>query len=353
MKKTLTDIIKFVVFLSIGSGILYMMYTKNNAAYQEDCQLKGIPLEECSLLDKIISDFASTDYSWILLVLLAFTMSNLSRAIRWNMLLKPLGYQPRTINSFGAISIAYFANLAIPRMGEVVRAGVISRYEKIPVATAMGTIVTDRIIDVISILSVTALAFILEFDVIYTFFEQHAVIGDKVDLLVQLGVFMVIFGILTITAFFMLRKRLEKYPLYIKITGILAKFWEGIQSIRQLDKPWLFILHSINIWFMYFLMTYFCFFAFAPTAHLSPLAALVVFIAGGWGIVVPSPGGMGAYHFLAQTALSMYGIPVGDGFSWANIAFFSINLGNNVLYGILALLLLPILNKNYHGKVNS
>ena len=101
---------------------------------------------------------------------------------------------------------------------------------------------------------------------------------------------------------------------------------------------------------MYFLMTYFCFFAFAPTAHLPPVVALVVFVFGGWGIVIPSPGGMGTYHFLVQTALMMYGVRGDDAFSWANIAFFSIQLGNNVLLGILSLIFLPALNRNYHPR---
>ena len=106
---------------------------------------------------------------------------------------------------------------------------------------------------------------------------------------------------------------------------------------------------------MYFVMTYLCFFAFEPTAYLVPIVGLIVFVFGGWGVVIPSPGGMGTYHFLAQTALSMYGISGEDGFSWANISFFSIQLGCNISIGILALLLLPWLNKDYKpvskGKV--
>jgi len=107
----------------------------------------------------------------------------------------------------------------------------------------------------------------------------------------------------------------------------------------------LFILHSVNIWLMYYLMTYFCFLSFALTAELSPVIALVVFVFGGWGIVIPSPGGMGTYHFLATTALGFYGISGDDGFSWSNISFFTIQLGCNVSVGLLALLLLPMINR--------
>lgn len=98
---------------------------------------------------------------------------------------------------------------------------------------------------------------------------------------------------------------------------------------------------------MYFAMTYLSFFAFGPTAHLAPIAGLIVFVFGGWGIVIPSPGGMGTYHYLAQVALAMYGVNGDDGFSWANISFFSIQLGCNISIGIIALILLPIINRNY------
>jgi hypothetical protein len=97
-------------------------------------------------------------------------------------------------------------------------------------------------------------------------------------------------------------------------------------------------------------MTYFSFFAFAPTAGLSPLIALMVFVFGSWGIVIPSPGGMGTYHFLVQTALMMYGVSGNDGFSFANIAFFSMQIGGNILMGVLSLILLPLLNRGYHPK---
>ena len=138
--------------------------------------------------------------------------------------------------------------------------------------------------------------------------------------------------------------------MYQKILNIVKGFAEGVKSIRKVDRPGWFIFHSIFIWLMYYSMTYMCFKSFEPTAQVGMLAGLVVFVLGGWGMVIPSPGGMGTYHFLVQTGLSMYGISGDDGFSLANIAFFSINLGTNVLIGILALILLPILNRDYHPQ---
>jgi len=106
-----------------------------------------------------------------------------------------------------------------------------------------------------------------------------------------------------------------------------------------------FVFHSILIWFCYFAMTYVIFFAFKPTEHLGPVAGLVVFVFGTLGIVFPSPGGMGSYHFLVEEGLTLYGVGEADAFSFANIMFFSVQLFCNVLFGILALIILPIYNK--------
>lgn len=350
VKKFLLNFLKFTLFLGLGLLILYFVYNNQNTAYQKECALKNIPTEDCSLIQKVFTDFGSVNYFWIVLVLACFTVSNVSRAIRWNMLIRPLGYQPRFINAFFATVIGYFANLGLPRMGEVLRPATMAQYEKIPLEKLMGTVVVDRIIDVISILLVSGLAFLLAFDTIWGFLDQYADLSSKFGgignlLLIGSG------GVAVVALlFWVLRKRLAATKLYAKIENLAKGFWQGLQTVRQLNKPWLFLFHSVNIWFMYFMMTYLCFFAFAPTAHLSPIAGLVVFVLGGWGVVIPSPGGMGTYHFLAQTGLMMYGIDGDDGFSWANIAFFSINLGCNVLIGIIALIALPIVNRTYHPQ---
>lgn len=351
LKKTLLNILKFSLFLSIGLVVLYLVYQNQNAAYEAECALRGIPEEECSLIGKVIDDFRGANYLWILLVLVAFTLSNISRAIRWNMLLKPLGYTPRLINSFLAVVLGYFANLGLPRMGEIVRPATIARYEKVPLESAIGTIVTDRILDVISILIVTAFALLAEFDNIWAFFVENASIGDKLDLLRKLAIYGSIALVAVFAIFWVFRKQIMQTSLFEKVKEIAIGFWNGIQSIRKVDKVGLLILHSVNIWFMYFMMTYLCFFSFAPTAHLPAMAGLVVFVFGGWGVVIPSPGGMGTYHFMVMAALAIYGISGDDAFSWANIAFFSIQLGVNVFIGMIALILLPIINRGENVQV--
>lgn len=346
MKLFLRNFLKFLAFLSLGLGIMYLLYRSQNKGYQAQCALDGIPAEECSLIDKVLSDFASANYFWLLLVILLFMISNLSRTARWHMLIRPLGYQPRFINGLGAIMIGYFANLGIPRIGEVARAGILARYERIEVEKVMGTIVVDRIIDVLSILIVTALALLLQYRQIWN------AVQDLLDpsTLIKLGIAGLIALILFVVFFLIFRSRLEATKIYQKIVGILRGFVEGLATVGQLDRPWLFLLHSLNIWVMYYLLNYLCFFAFEPTSDLSPLVGLVTFVFGGWGIVVPTPGGMGSYHFLVQIALGIYGVSSPDSFSYAMIAFITVQIGASAIFGLISLLLLPFINQGYQPE---
>ena len=121
----------------------------------------------------------------------------------------------------------------------------------------------------------------------------------------------------------------------------------GIKTIKDIERPVLFIIYSLLIWVFYFGMAYFAFFSFGPTAHLGILAALLVFVFGSFGIIIPSPGGMGTYHALAMAALAIYGVRGDDAFSYANIMFFNVQILTTIVFGILSIILLPIINKNY------
>jgi uncharacterized protein (TIRG00374 family) len=351
LKKRINSFLKLALFFGIGFLILYLLYNNQSQAYQEQCQIDGIPLEECDFLGKLFADFASVNYWWIVAILLVYFISNIHRMMRWKMLLKPMGFQPTYLNMFFTIMLGYFANLGFPRMGEVVRAGALARYEKLPAEKVMGTIVTDRIFDLIFLLLMVGLAFILEFDTLWGWLSENASAGEKVGFFAQtwvqvLGALIVI----TVIAAYFFRKKLAQLPFFLKIKKLLIGFGEGLLSVRKVDQPFWFIFHSVGIWVMYFLMAYFCLLSFAPTADLGPVAALLVFVFGAFGIVIPSPGGMGSYHFLVMVGLALYGVGGGDAFSLANIMFFSVNIFGNVFWGILALVILPIINREYNPE---
>jgi uncharacterized membrane protein YbhN (UPF0104 family) len=352
LKRHLVNVLKILLFFGVGISILYLVYQSQNAAWQEQCALDGLSPAECgTLLDKVINDFRTANYFWLLLVLLAFGLSNVSRTMRWMMLLHPLGYRPKPINGFFTIMLGYFANLGFPRIGEVIRAGTFARYERIKVEKVMGTVVSDRLVDVLSMAIVMGVAFLVESDRIWEVIRElgggEGNAGGLPSWIWWLGGL----GLVGLLAGWLLRKQLARTAFFQKIMGLVKGFAEGVQTIRKLDRPFWFIFHSLNIWFMYYLMTYLGFFAFGPTADLTPMAGLMVFVLGALGILIPSPGGMGTYHVLVGGTLALlYGINGADAFSFANILFFTVQIGGNVLFGLLALIILPVINRSYVGS---
>lgn len=348
LKKIFINTLQFLVFLGIGAGILYLVYRHQNAAFLEDCALRGLPESECNLIDKLMTDYRNARFGWIALVLLAFVVSNVSRTIKWQLLLHPLGYRPRFMNGFLSILVGYFANLGLPRMGEVIRAGVFSKYEHIPAEKVMGTIVVDRVVDVLCLGLAFGLALFFESEKLWGYLMENwgsGSGGGNGKWLWILGG-----GAILGSSFWFFRKKLAGMSLFQRISKLLSGFWEGIQTVRRLEKPWLFIFHSLNIWFLYFLMTWLGFQAFVPTEHLDLRAALTVFAFGTLGMVIPSPGGMGTFHALVIASLTLfYGIKGDDAFSVANIIFFSVSIGFNILLGLLSLILLPIVNRGKAG----
>ncbi|MEM9526916.1 MAG: lysylphosphatidylglycerol synthase transmembrane domain-containing protein [Bacteroidota bacterium] len=347
MNKQVLNVLKFIAFVGVGFTILFLMYRSQQAAYLEQCKLDGIAEEDCILLDKLVADFKSANPFWLLMTLVAFSVSNLSRAIRWNQMLRTFGNTPRLLNAFLTINLGYFANLGFPRFGEFVRPAAMARYEKISFERVIGTVVVGRSVDVIMLLLITGVALLLGREKLWNKAVELADVSDKVELLQQLALIGGGLGIVLLAVLWWQRKRLLATTIGQKIMDIIRGFGEGLQTILKVDSPLAFLLHSLNIWAMYILMTYFVILAFAPTAALSIEAALVTFVSGGWGIVIPSPGGMGTYHFLTGEALQLYGVSSLNAFSWSNISFFTINIGCNVLIGLVALLWLPRLNRDY------
>jgi len=327
--------------------ILYFVFQNQQKAYLEECAIKGIAVADCSLLKKIIADFKSANYGWIFVVYICYMVSNISRAVRWKMLVKPLGRDIRFINSFSAIMLGYFGNLGLPRLGEVMRSVALSKYEAVPVEKVIGTVIIERLIDVLYLLICIGLCLLIEFDTIITYIQKWQEGKDGGNNLLLYGA---VGGAFFLLIGWVFRKKILASTLFKKIFKIAKGFGEGMFSIRKLNNPIGFWLHSSNIWFMYFLMTYFCFFAFEPTADLAPKVALMSFVVGALAIVVPSPGGMGTYHYFTITLLALYGVSEADGFSFANILFFSVQLGINLVIGIIVLVGFPLINKNYHPE---
>lgn len=344
MKNTFKLILRIVIFLSIGLFLLFLIYRNEQSKFLEDCALKGIPEADCSLMNKVFTDLGNADFIWIFGIVFVFMLSNFFRSFKWRMLFEPLGFKPSFGNVFWTILLGYFANLALPRLGEVVRGTTFSKYEGIPLSKVLGTIFVDRLTDVFCLGIVAVIAFVFEYDLLINYLSEYA----DPSLLIKLAVV----GMIGFVLFILLYRYLSKHPRYSenpivkKITGIVSGFADGIKTVLNLKNTPLFILWTLLIWVMYYLMTVFAFQGFEITHGFGWVTMLVIFFMGSLGMVVPTPGGMGSYHFLVMAGLALYGIGSDDAFSFANIFFFTMVLFCSVLFGILSLIILPLINKN-------
>lgn len=347
MARHVKKILQVVVFFAIGFFVIGLVYQKQNKAYQDECALKGMQ-GDCSLLQKILDDFSNANYFWLFIPVLLFMISNIFRALRWKMLFNAMGYQPRMVNLFGTVMINYLTNLGIPRSGEIIRGGLISKYESIPIEKSIGTIVTDRIFDVIMLLLTFGVAVIVGGKSFIDYLGANASMEGISDKILSHWILVFVIILLGIVGTFYIwknRRKLMQSSLGLKISNIVAGFWQGVKSVQGVSSIPLFAFYTIVIWLLYYFMLYLSFFAFGPTSHLGLDAGLMVFVFGSLGIVIPTPGGMGGYHFLVVEALAMYGISGADGFSFANLVYFSITIFATILFGSISAIALPIINK--------
>lgn len=362
-QKTLIQVGKFLLSLTLGLGILWYVYHTQQKGFQEaecfrtvceptgvaaaDCQCDAETLASFSLVDKLWTDFRSVHIGWIFLSIGIYLLSNLSRAMRWIMLVEPLGKKMGVRNTFMAVMVSYLANTLLPRAGEVAQCGVLSRYEGVGMDKLLGTITVSRILDVLCLATVVGLMFLFEFDKVWGFFAGNELTqgtdgaGNSLWILAAIA----IAGLAALGAVIWQREKLMRFGIFKKIYGLLLGFWEGIISVRKLKNVPLFIFHTIFIWTCYFLMHYVAFFAFDPIAGLPPEAGLTIFVFGSLGMVIPVPGGMGAYQYLVALALTtFYGVMQAEAFSAGNILFWPIFI-TNISLGFLSFVLFPILNK--------
>ena len=345
MGQKIKSILQIVFFAILGMFIMYLLWQSLGKSYAEECVIQGIPESECSLLDKLIQDFKGANPFWLLVISICFVISHIFRSVRWVILMKPMGYNISQFNSFACTLVGYFANLGAPRIGEFVRAGLISKYEHVPVEKAFATVVIERVIDVIMLILFLVVGLFFHYDQLWGYIQNNINISTNTWLII-LGI---LIG-LTITGLYILKKILSldvsKLPPWMaKVKKMIQGFVEGIFEIRKLPNVSTFVLCSVGIWVMYFFMHYFAFFAYEPVSHLSIIDGILVFDFGSIGIAFPSQGGLGSYHVMIVEALKILGIPPVDGMSFAMITFFTLTIFCTVIVGMICLILLPIVNK--------
>ncbi len=264
--------------------------------------------------------FQQADYKYVIISMLMGFSAFISRGMRWNLLLEPLGKKANTWNAIHAVSIGYFANAAVPRAGEVMRCTSLRSTDEIPLERLFGTVVLERVIDGFMLLSLIALTVILQFSNFADFFAEafaqspsEASSGISPKLLI--GGALIVLIVLAL----LLRKKIQALPFFSKVRDLWQGFKEGFASLAKVENKWAFVGHTLFIWANYFFMIYVVLFALPATAEIGIANGLFVMIAGGMGMVVPSPGGIGSYHYLVMLALSVLGIAEADGLSFATL----------------------------------
>lgn len=336
MHKRLFSILQFCIFFGLGIFLVWWSINKMDDKSWEDCK----------------TAMKSARYLLLIPVFLIMLLSHISRAIRWKILMAPMGYYPRFINTFCAVMVGYLANLAFPRLGEVLKCTILGKYEKVPPDKLIGTILVERAVDVVSLIIVFFIAVISQADIIGAYAKQT--INDKfltgtkeyffIKLLILLAVIIFIYFLLKF-----LFRRFGHTVLINKIRNIITGIGIGLSTIKILKNKWAFIFHSVLIWSCYAAGTYIGFFAIKETSMLPLAAAFPVLAFASIGMIL-TPGGIGAYPLFIMQVMALYNIEEGFGFAngtiqWA--AQFLIIL----FVGFIALLILPIYNKkNKHAE---
>ncbi|MBO7120486.1 MAG: flippase-like domain-containing protein [Bacteroidaceae bacterium] len=281
--------VKVAVPLALAVGILWWMY-------------RGIGWEE--LADALEHKMS---WTWMLLSMPFGVLAQVLRAARWRQVLAPAGERPRLSTCIHAVFLSYASSLVVPRVGEVLRCGVLKRYEGTNFTMSVGTVVTERIIDTLFILVLSLLTFLTQIPVFLDFFRHTGVSVSSILGSFSLTGWLVTAacGLLALVCVVLVSRR---FRILSRTKNVVSDLKNGLLSVRDVERPMLFVAYSAGIWLSYYLHFYLTFFCFDFTAGLGGMAALVAFVVGTFAVLVPTPNGAGSWHFAVKTVLVLYGV---------------------------------------------
>ncbi|HZG24908.1 MAG TPA: lysylphosphatidylglycerol synthase transmembrane domain-containing protein [Chitinophagaceae bacterium] len=333
MNKKFLGLLQYLLFLGLGIFLLWLTLRKAN-------------------WEDIKNDLLNANFIFLLPATIMLLMSHLSRAVRWKILIEPLGFKPTLLNTFFAVMVGYWANLAVPRLGEVLKCTILGRYEKVPADKLVGTIVAERAFDVASLIVVLTLTIILQYDTIGSYagtqlgkiFQNSSGNVSFVKIFITIGIIGAIAGII----YFVLKK-LAHISVIQKTKLLLTGIWQGLTSVRFIKNKGWFFFHTVLIWVLYLLSTYMGFFAMRDMGQYGIQVALSALSFGSIGMIVPSPGGIGSYQYAVQQVLLLYGISEEKGLSLGMLIWFA-QTGILIIFGTISFILLPVFNKSKNEK---
>ena len=301
MNGRLGRVLKYVLMLGIG-GVLF-----------------GLAMGAVDDPDALWADMRSANGWCIAASFLMGYLAIVSRGVRWLILLEPLGHQPKMSNSIHAVAFSYFSNTFVPRSGELARCGALNQTDGIPVDELFGTVISERVVDFALLFILTAVALTLNLDSFIAFSESFSLPGGGGMLPWLGGAAAVAFVMAAVV--WVRREALSRIPFFAKVFGFIAGIGRGLASVRHMKRKWAFLGHTFFIWSMYFMMAYIIFLGIGALEDLTAAQALFVMMAGGFGMVLPSPGGIGSYQLAVQFAFIALGYGSVLGLATANVVW--------------------------------
>jgi uncharacterized protein (TIRG00374 family) len=285
-------------------------------------------------------------YEWLLLSIVLGVFSHIARAMRWNILIRSMGYKTDTPTTFYAVMVGYMANTAFPRLGEVTRCGVLAKNKGIPFNSLFGTVISERVFDMIILLLIIIAVILFQLSMLSAFVNKYILsyltgMANR-DNLVMAIIILIAVIILPLVLFRIFFSRIRKLHIYNKVIDFLRGLLAGVKTIMKIKHKWSFLGLTVVIWTLYTLMTYTAFFALEATTGLSFFDAITVMALGSLGMVAPVPGGIGAYQFIVKAILTeIFLVPSEPAVSYAIILWaaqsFMILLLGTFSYYILVL----------------
>jgi glycosyltransferase 2 family protein len=331
MNKKIINWLQYIVFLGLAIFLVWWSIGKIEA--KDWVEIK-------TALSKV-------NYWYILPVVIALLLSHFSRALRWKILMEPMGYKPSTLNTYCAVLVGYLANLAVPRLGEVLKCTILAKYEKVPADKLVGTIVAERAFDLICLVIVFAVTILTQIDIIGSYASglvKEIVYSKSGSLsLVRFAIIIVAIVVVLFIIRFILH-RFAHIHVIKKIKNILKGVWQGLISVKDVKNKGFFFFHTAVIWILYLLSIRIGFYAMQSTSMYGIKPSLSVLSLGSIGMIV-TQGGIGAYPILIQETMMLYGLTenLGKAFGWLLwlVQFFLV-----LVFGALSVGLLPLINRN-------
>lgn len=330
MNRRLSTVIQYIFFLGLGFLFVWL-------------SLKNLNSEK---IDQIKRSLSTARYWLIFPVFLMLILSHYVRAIRWRLLIEPLGYQPSRSNVFFAVMIGYLVNQGVPRLGELVKCSMLTRYEKIPLEKLIGTVILERVVDALTFLLILVITLAIQpgvYSQLMNSLFSHTGDSEAKSLPFWLLGLFVLGAVILIIIIWMAWKKKNLQDLKIVIINMIQRVWLGISSIRHLKKRGQFILLTGLLWGLYLFAGYIGFYALQETSGYGMREALTVLSAGSIGMIA-SPGGIGAYAYLIQKTMPIYGLDEGIALAFGWILWL-VTTTVIVTGGLISFVLLPYYNK--------